>query len=930
MRKMSNLLLSAGALALAHSAPAWSQEKPASEEEAVQSGEAIVVTGTRIANSGFAAATPVTAVMAEDLAASQPSTIAAALNNLPSLRSFGGPQSNSGSTGGGQNFLDLRGLGPIRTLVLLDGRRMVSSTADSRVDTNLIPSAIVKRVDVVTGGASAAYGSDAVSGVVNFVLDNDYTGVKGELSKGISEEGDNAETRASLTFGTRFADGRGHLLVSGEIFDNNGVAGDGREIRRQNNNFILNPAGGTPVRIAVPQVRAIATYGGLIVNASGGTAAANASFRGIQFGPGGAQLPYNYGTMQQGITTTNGLQSGGDGVNTAVLNEIVRPLNRKAVFARATYEVADDIKLFAEGIYGRTQAINNILTTQNTGNFALTIRRDNAFLPTDLRDRMVATGVQTLTMTRYASEGGAVLSDNRNETFRGVVGLDAKLGGLTLNAYYTHGQNENNLDLSNNQITANFTKAVDSVISNGQAVCRSTLTDPTNGCVAYNPFGVGSPSAAALAYINGVASYHLITKQDAGALTLSGNLFDMWAGPVSAAAGVEARHESVVVTTSALSAGGAFRVGNASPFTGSYSIKEAFAELEVPLAKDASWMYAMSLNGAVRYADYSTAGGATTWKLGASISPIPDIRFRVTRSRDIRAPNLSELYSAGRQGVALVNDPQNGNALVGPFPTFPSGSTTLKPEKSDALVAGVVFEPSFIPGLNLSFDYYDIKINGAINALGAQQAVDECQRGSALACSFVNRDSAGQITSIRTVFFNLNSLKTRGFDIEASYRVPIDQWFNTDAKLTLRNYFGYVSLLQTETPGATPINRVGQLQAPGGNTPRFRNLTTVSFEKGGFSSFLQGRLISSGKVDVTWTPNDANFNDVKAQYYLDGQISYTVKHGDRSIQFYLNVQNLLNHQAPFVPVGGNVAQPTNPNLYDQIGRNYRAGIKVKL
>jgi outer membrane receptor protein involved in Fe transport len=595
---------------------------PASEAvgEAPQAeGEDIVVTGSRIANLGSVAPTPVTAVSADTLLASQPSTIAAGLNNLPALTQQGGPAVNSGTTGGGQNFLNLRGLGQTRTLVLLDGKRFVSSTADSRVDTNLLPTGLISRVDVVTGGASAAYGSDAVTGVVNFVLDRRFTGVKADVSTGISQRGDNVEYRGVVTAGTAFDSGRGHIVGSVEYFENQGVEGDARDFRRAGDAFVTI-AGTTPVRQRASQVRTTATYGGLIVTGNGGTAAANASFQGIQFGPGGSLLPYDYGSLVVGRGTATGQQSGGDGVNTVVLQQIVRPLTRGTAFVGADYDLTDRLNVYAQGSYGYTRTVYDALTTANIGSFAFTIRNDNAFLPAELRSRMAAAGVTSLTMTRFAGERGAAVSDNRNETLRGLIGADWKFGGLTLSGYYTHGTNLNVNPLYNNQITANIARAVDAVVdpATQQIVCRSTLSNPSNGCVPYNPFGAGSPSAASLDYVNGTSLYRARNTQDVASLSLSGQLAELWAGPLSFAIGGEYRDESVVVTTNALSAAGAFRLANSSPYRGSYNIKEAFAEIDLPLLRDTVFARALSVNAAVRHADYSTVGGATTWKVGGS------------------------------------------------------------------------------------------------------------------------------------------------------------------------------------------------------------------------------------------------------------------------------------------------------------------------
>jgi iron complex outermembrane recepter protein len=890
----------------------------------------IVVTGSRIAVSGFTTPTPVTAITASELQASQPSTIAAALNNLPALFGAGGPTSNSGTTGGGQNFLNLRSLGTQRTLVLLDGRRFVSSTATSVVDTNLMPSGLVKRVDVITGGASATYGSDAVAGVANFVLDRDFTGVKGSLQKGISQRGDNSEFRATLNAGFGFAGDRGHLVLSGEWFDGGTVAGDARDFRVEGDNF-LTITGNTPLRVTTDKVRTTATYGGLIVTGVGGTTANNASFQGIQFGPSGTILPYDYGSVTLGRGTANGTQSGGDGVNTDITQQIVRPLTRRTLFGHLDYEVSDSFSVFAEGSYGKTRTVYDSVLTANTGNFALSIKRDNPYLSATLLQQMIARNVTSLTLTRYATEGGVTVVDNQNETWRAVLGFSGKVGGIKLDGYYSHGQNTNLNPVFNNQITANITRAVDSVLnSSQQIVCRvnadvsTTNDDPA--CAPYNPFGVGSPSAASLAYINGTSMFNAVNKQDVVSLQASGKLADGWAGPISFAIGGEYRKESVNVTVNAQSEANAFRLANAQAYTGRYDIKEGFLELNLPVLSESPIGKKLELNGAIRYAEYSTGIKATTWKLGANYQLFDGLRFRATRSRDIRAPNLSELFSPGRQGTSNVTDPFNANRTDGPFPTFPSGNVNLRAEKSNALVIGMIAQPRFIPGFSVSVDYYDFKITDAIGAIGPQLLLDECFRGAMDLCANITRDPVTQrITAMKTPTTNLNSLKVRGVDFETSYNFEVGGL----GRVNLRGLLGYVDHLITEIPGTTPVNRVSEFRPPNGRTPRWKGLFSSTVKSGGFTGFMQMRYIGGGVYDATFTNADADFNIIKPQAYFDGQISQKVEFGGHGVEFYLNVQNILDHQPPFVPFAGNANQSTQSDLYDQVGRMFRFGINVK-
>ncbi|WP_371422804.1 TonB-dependent receptor plug domain-containing protein [Tardiphaga sp.] len=420
-------LLSSAALIVYTGSPASAQTSPAvdaaaqadasgSQSDDTQSASSqsadIVVTGSRISNPNMTSPTPVTAVDSGQLLASQPTTIGAALNNLPQLVSVGGTQANGGTQSAGQFNLNLRGLGATRTLILLDGMRVPATSTLNTVDTNLLPQNLIQRVDIVTGGASAAYGSDAVSGVVNFVLDREFSGLKVEGSSGISGEGDNAEYRGALAFGTDFAGGRGHILLAGEYFSNKGVEGDARDFRREGDNIIVNP-NAPPTLITARDVRIPFTFGGLITSATGGTAAAQAQLVGTQFFPNGQFGRFDFGTL-----TTASNQSGGDGINTATLQPIARPLDRRTAFGRVSYELAPDITAFAQGFYAYSKAQSYTAPYRIGGAGALLIQNDNAFLPDPVRQQMAALGVTSFRLGRYDSE---YRTDIEDKNFTGVA-----------------------------------------------------------------------------------------------------------------------------------------------------------------------------------------------------------------------------------------------------------------------------------------------------------------------------------------------------------------------------------------------------------------------------------------------------------------------------------------------------------------------------
>lgn len=909
---------------LAQQAAAPAAADDAGESEAA-ADEVITVTGSRVARSGFTTPTPVTAISSADLARSSPSTIADALRTMPVLTNTSGTQRNSGSTGGGQSFLNLRGLGATRTLTLLDGHRFVSSNINGSVDANLIPSALVKRVEVVTGGASAAYGSDAVTGVVNFILDRDFQGIKANAQYGQTDHDDNREYVATLSGGLHFADGRGKLIVSGEYFRNKGVKGDSRDWAREGWQIITNPTGaGTvdnPTQILARDVRLVTSYGGLITTGTGGTAANNALFKGITFTPAGAPVPFNFGTL-----TTTGTQVGGDGIDNGILQQINRPLERKAIFAHADFEVASGWNLFAEGSYGvvHSDYINgpNVHNSTAAQTAFISIKADNAYLPASLRSQMTAAGVTGLTMTRWDLEDGKTHTDNLNKTLRLVGGFEGKIGAWKIDGYYQWGRNNNtNLVEMTNKIT-NFNLAVDAVVNpaNGQIVCRSTLTDPSNGCVPFNPFGQGAPSAAALAYVNGTSPAYIRTTQQAAALNVSGDLFSTWAGPVSLAFGGEYRRETADVQSDALSVANGYKIGNQQPWSGAYSIKEAYAETVVPLAKDAPLLRLLEVNGAVRLTDYSTSGTVTTWKAGVSYSPVSDLRLRLTRSRDIRAPNLNELFSKGRQGVATVRDPFKGNATVSNVSSLTTGNPNLVPEVANTLTYGAVFTPSFIPNFNLSIDYYRIRIDGAIATVSDQVALDQCFAGFANFCTLQTRDTNGNLTRFASSPINYSRLETSGIDIEASYRVALGS-----GDLGFRLLANRVNHYTTAAPGLVTRDIAGSIVD---SQPYWRGQGQVSYSVGAFETAFVGRYVGSGTYDKSRTAAQLGFQNVQSQAFFDAQFSYALPVLGEGGKVYLNIRNLFDTDPRVAPLAGNLAIVTNPFLYDTVGRMFRLGVKA--
>lgn len=918
--------------------------------------EEIIITGSRIARTGFTAPTPVTMVGQEDLQKQGSSNIGDLLNTIPSFR----PQSTPATAGifganAGASSADLRGLGANRTLVLVDGRRFVSSTVAgstfspaNTVDLNMIPTVLIARSEVVTGGASAAYGSDAVAGVVNLVLDTAFEGVRASVQGGLSQRGDNGELFATAAWGTSFAGGRGHFIIGGEYSDNEGV-GDcyTRGWCAESYNTITNPSpatNGLARQLILPNSRsATSSYGGIITSGV---------LRGTEFGANGSSFQHDYGSYYAtGPAFANGglFQSGGgaDPVNGFYANyPLVAGVERFSTMAHAKFAVSDALELFAEGSYGKVTSGTIGAASRNTGN--ITIRNDNAYLPDALKTRLAAAGQTSFSFGRIANDIGAPVMTTKRETWRIVGGAKGDLGGAwKWDVYGQYGRTDYNYRAEKVQITDNFARAVDAVdqgqfltgTKNGNIVCRSTLISPstaidpvTGACSPLNLFGQNQFSQAAVDYAYGTAWQKTKMTQAVFAANIAGSLFELPGGPLKIAFGGEYRVEDVVGKTDSISPTLRFITSAGTGISGrAIKVKEGYLEFFAPLLTNLPGAKSLSVDGAVRVTDYSTSGSVTSWKLGGVYEPFDFLRLRATRSRDIRAPNFFELYAPNSATFAFLTDPRTGasslTSVVG------GGNVGLKPEIANTFTAGVVLSPA--RRLNLSVDYFDIKLDGAITTLGGQIIVNRCEAGATALCALVTRDSSGALSRVMNSNLNLNTLKSRGFDIEASYSLPV-----AGGNLSLRALGTYTLDLITVDTAGVAVDRANQnggpVSQPSG-VPRFMGSGFVAYSHGPLSSTVQLRYVSKGLYNTTLIgpgqagysptlPNSISDNNVGDYWLTNLNFQYdVVSDGRRKMQLFGVVNNLFDRNPPNdLPSSFGV---TNPVLYDVIGRTFKAGVR---
>ena len=910
----------------------------------------IQVTGTRlVVPSGFRSPTPMTVVDDAELESRMPTSLSDALNQLPVFRDSFTPASNGISTVGsvGQSFLNLRGLGPARTLVLLDGRRVVPSTSAGTVDVSILPEALVQRVDTVTGGVSAVYGSDAVAGVVNFVLDDRFEGVKLTAQMGEASAGDADVRKFEFAGGTSLFGGKGHIVASASRFTDSGITSWRDRDWFNSCARIANPAL-VPASIVACDVHSAAfTPGGLIPSGP---------LRGTEFGPGGQPRQFNYGSQLTTLTMI-----GGDGLDHGVNLSAVPGVKRQTGFAHLTYDLADNVSLFVEGMYGESKVHFVPLSAWEGQSTGFTIFNDNAFLPEQTRQQMAQANVTSFPLWRFSYDFGPLISESRNRTKSGAVGLKATFGGWKLDAYYQHGENNYLQTTQNNPRINLLYNAVDAVMGpNGRIVCRSTLANPNNGCVPLNLFGEGAPSPAALDWILGTTVGDQTVEQDVFNASVSGQPLDLWAGPLAVAFGGGYRRESsnMVVDPTSTSLRhftgdyrgfptalegllGGWERTNIQPIKGKYDVTEVFGEALLPLLKDAPAVQSLDLSLAARLTDYSTSGHVTTWKAGLNYEPISSVRFRGTVSRDIRAANISELFSGPSFGQSNLIDPFQPANSPNRLPlvyTRPQGNPDLTPEEADTRTIGVVVQPTFLPGLSVSLDYYDIEIKDAIGTLSGQVIIDQCFQGATALCGLLTRDSAGVLAAVDAPYLNLSQRKTSGYDLEMSYQRPLGA-----GSLTLRGLASYVDTLTTLNPGAPEIESAGQTGRPGsGGIPNLvANASAQYRSDSGYGAFVQLRYIDNGINDATLLPSivDPETNRVASITYTD--ITLTKRIGNFTAEsdatygaeFFLTVNNVFDRDPPSAPsawlVFGAPNGGTNGSIFDLIGRRYNVGVRMQ-
>lgn len=898
MSRHASLYLGASALALL-SGQAFGQAAPVPPPpEGVP--EQVIVTGSLLANANFAAPTPVTQVSQVEVQTRALTGVGTLIEQLPFAQPGSGLTRNTnGIVAAAQSLPNLRGLGANDTLVLIDGMRPTPVNATNNFDTDMIPQSLLDRFEVVTTGASATYGSDAVAGVVNFILKDHLEGFTSDVRYGTSQRGDEDQSFFSAGYGATLLNGRGHFIIGGEFANEfNTVNMYARPWGRKEPFLVSLPAGeasalGLPFNVFSNNAEIDnGTQGGLIVNclqnnsshtvvacpaATGFTTKVNGTTIGTTtFGKNGNPQPFQLGTIVGGSYMIG--STANYGVN-SLNRQLSPPYKRWAGLARFEYDITPDITAFAMINYGELESNDPSQGSPFPIQFA--VPSGNPFIPAPTQALMTANGIQAIQVNKINLDGIGTgnTAGNKNILVQSLFGVKGSLltnwnwdvegsaGRANVWQAFLNVPVTANLDLAANNCVPLTSDAQVSNLNPGNGVTKAAQVNAqaTAGCVPYNPFGV--PSAAAVNYINNIAGgpdgSETNLRQYMTQADLSGPLFDLPAGPLDLALGGNYRYNSIDQrgTTAAVEA--LYTTRNPGSFFLSQSVYEAYSEIGVPLIRDLPFIKAIDLNAAGRYTNYSITGGVYTWKYGGTWDVTDWLRLRATRSQDIRAPNFTELSLVPTSSATNLQNPITGiSQRVSAIQT--TGNPNLQPEVSQNMTAGFVFQPTadfgpIVSGFRASVDYYRIRISGQITNVAAQDVINRCllqqipefcnqiQFGPGLGpTSFTPTSGIFGITTLNLLDVNLNSEIQDGYDINISQRVPLD-WSGVPGTLQFSALGSYIN---QQTTYQSVVNANGSVTTTRTNfadsfqAPRWSWNANLTYFVDRFTANLQMRYYS--------------------------------------------------------------------------------------
>jgi len=962
-KTVSGRLLGSGAASLVMGAALLSGPAAAQEidNDGVAEGDTIVVTGSRIARHDVDAPVPVSVVSSTDLQYDAAQNIQDTLNEMPQV-AIGLTRANSNFliSGTGVATIDLRGLGDSRTLVLVNGRRFVGGLpGDSAVDVNNIPTDFVERVEIVTGGSSAVYGSDAVAGVVNFILKEDFDGVSVRGQAGITGKGDNARYMTSVTAGTSFgADDRGNVMT----------------------NFTYDRDAGL---FSHKRARSAQDCAGLVCGpASYSSYASQGRFQLVD-SDGAASSAYQGGslfTFDRGNNVVAGFPAGA-GYNRNADRYISVPVERYLASAIANFDIADNAKLFGELTYGRVRSNSRLepfamdWTDVYTGADDLGMSIDNPFIPADVAAAIAARNsdadpdndVAAIQFRRRQNDVFDRSNVVRRDTWRAVAGVRGDLGSkFKYEASYVYGY-MNDYSASEDIDNRRYRNALNAIrvgpgnVLGVDIICADAAAR-AEGCIPINLFGYDTADPRAAAYVQAVIpkSQEITNQQHVATATISGTSFDLGAGDVGFAIGFEYRKEKSVSDWDTLTNTGG-NSGNQTPdLVGSYTVKEIFGEVNVPLIRD-SFVDYFGLIAAARVSDYSTVGNVLSWNAGVELQPFDGLRLRGVYAEANRAPNTSELFSQPSETFATVADPCNGvtastsNQYAAACRAIPAvqaaiaangvfeytladqqgingflgGNMNLQEEKARTFTIGTVITPIQVRNLSLTIDYYNIAIDRAINTIDRTYSIQQCLLTSLpLYCDNVRRNAnTGFVTRVDGQLINVAGYKNSGIDLGLRYSTGLG--IAPDDRLSITANYTYLIENSTQADPVAPVEDAAGTFGQAFSRHRFTGRAAYSVDDFTFS--WQTKFMSGGDYVLNFTsanPDIAALNKIDDYWLHDLQVRYEI---DEKYSFYFGIDNVFNTQPPYLP-GTPFGTPTGletGDAFDLFGRAFTVGVNFR-
>ncbi|WP_062768539.1 TonB-dependent receptor domain-containing protein [Sphingopyxis terrae] len=951
------LTISASIISLA-GAPVWAQTDSATDQAAEEApAQEIVVTGSRISRRDFEAPSPIVTLGSDAVSSTGSVTLEGALNQLPQFTPDSTAFSNDlNSTG--QATLNLRGLGAQRNLVLLDGRRLQPSNSSQVIDINTLPTILIGGAEIISGGASAVHGSDAISGVVNFKL-RQIDGLEVSGQNTITSRGDGGIREISLGGGTRFADGRGQVTVGVSYTDRDAININSRAFFRQNRGVsstiplgLFTPGANAPDQAAVDA--AFAAYG-----IAPGSVPASSS---IGINPDGTLFSTGRGVYNYRDDVPFVLNTGSALLATPQLTYSQIPLERISTFGRATFEASDNLKLFVQGLYTDYTSTTIADAAPNAGLWTMRVPVTSPFIPDALRPLLDARAnpAAPVVVTKRYSEVGPRRTDHDATTWQILGGASGKLGNSDI-SWELYGSTGKSVvdDIANGSVFTDRVQTLVSAPDGGASLCDG----------GYNPFSATN-SAECVAYISGVTRNRTETRQDVVELNIQGGLAQLPAGDLRFAVGAGYRRNEFSFAPDAQQiTGNVVAIARTSPTAGSTRAIEGYAELLVPVLRDVFAIRELTLDFAYRYSDYKQSGGVSTYKVDVDWTVTDGVRLRGGYQRAIRAPNVGELYTATTglyPTIGLIanggGDPcdirssyrtgSNGAAVrgicvaqgmpdaiadvyvnnVAQVAAYLSGNQNLKPEKADTYTIGAVFSPRaaspWLSGIRASIDYYNIAIDDAIAVIPVSVSLNKCFNGDGsnpgydaanFYCSLIGRDAGtGGITNALQPYLNLGGYRTAGVDVQLDWSVRMADIGLGDGsgRFGISSVINYLDKFEIQNLPGSPFQDFARTIGSGTTLPRWRSTTSFTYGTDSINALLRWRHIGAMADASTVTNAASTTPGVKAYDYFDASLRIDpVDH----FSLRLGVNNLFDKTPPVV---SGVPGTTDAGTYDVLGRTF--------